>query len=123
MLVALMFLTGFIFITVFANSASVLQVGQVFCGLSWGVFATIGPAYVSEVCPTNLRGYLTIYVNMCWAIGQLIASGVLYGLVDRPDQWSYRIPFALQWIWPLPLMVICWVAPESPWYLVRRDRL
>lgn len=123
MLVALMFLTGFIFITVFANSASVLLVGQVFCGLSWGVFATIGPAYASEVCPTNLRGYLTIYVNMCWAIGQLIASGVLYGLVDRPDQWSYRIPFALQWIWPLPLMVICWLAPESPWYLVRRDRL
>ncbi|KAJ5183939.1 hypothetical protein N7492_001555 [Penicillium capsulatum] len=123
MIVALVFLTGFIFMTVFANSAAVLLAGQIFCGFSWGVFATIGPAYASEVCPTNLRGYLTIYVNMCWAIGQLIASGVLYGLVDRPDQWSYRIPFALQWIWPVPLMVICWLAPESPWYLVRKDRL
>lgn len=123
MVVALVFLTAFIFLTVFASSASVLLVGQILCGLSWGVFATIGPAYASEVCPTNLRGYLTIYVNMCWAIGQLIASGVLYGLVDRPDQWSYRIPFALQWVWPVPLMVICWLAPESPWYLVRKDRL
>ncbi|KAJ6010178.1 hypothetical protein N7522_005194 [Penicillium canescens] len=123
MVVALFFLTAFIFITVFANSAAVLLVGQVFCGLSWGVFATIGPAYASEVCPTNLRGYLTIYVNMCWAIGQLIASGVLYGLVGRKDQWSYRIPFALQWIWPVPLMAICWIAPESPWWLVRQDRL
>ncbi|KAJ5125045.1 uncharacterized protein N7515_008870 [Penicillium bovifimosum] len=123
MIVALGFLTGFIFITFFANSAAVLLVGQIFCGLSWGVFATIGPAYASEVCPTNLRGYLTIYVNMCWAIGQLIASGVLYGLVGRPDQWGYRIPFALQWIWPVPLMVIGWLAPESPWWLVRKDRL
>jgi SP family general alpha glucoside:H+ symporter-like MFS transporter len=123
MIVALGFLTGFIFITFFANSAAVLLVGQVFCGLSWGVFATIGPAYASEVCPTNLRGYLTIYVNICWAIGQLIASGVLYGLVGRPDQWGYRIPFALQWIWPVPLMVIGWLAPESPWWLVRKDRL
>ncbi|KAJ5273703.1 hypothetical protein N7478_008828 [Penicillium angulare] len=123
MIIALGFLNGFIFMTFFANSATVLLVGQIFCGFSWGVFATVGPAYASEVCPTNLRGYLTTYVNCCWAIGQLIASGVLYGLVDRPDQWSYRIPFGLQWIWPVPLMVICWLAPESPWYLVRTDRL
>ncbi|KAL2836426.1 general substrate transporter [Aspergillus pseudoustus] len=122
MLVALVFLTAFIFIVVFANSAAVLLVGEILCGLSWGVFATIGPAYASEVCPTNLRGYLTTYVNMCWAIGQLIAMGVLYGLQDRPDDWGYRIPFALQWIWPVPLMVVCWLAPESPWYLVRNDR-
>lgn len=77
MFVALMFLNGLIFITFFANSTGVLVAGQVLCGLSWGVFATIGPAYASEVCPTVLRGYLTIYVNLCWAIGQLIASGVL----------------------------------------------
>ncbi|KAL3428560.1 general substrate transporter [Aspergillus tetrazonus] len=123
MLVALVFLTAFIFIVFFANTTAVLLVGEILCGLSWGVFATIGPAYASEVCPTNLRGYLTTYVNMCWAIGQLIAMGVLYGLQDRPDDWGFRIPFALQWIWPVPLMVICWLAPESPWYLVRKGRL
>lgn len=113
----------FIFITFFANSAAVLLVGQILCGFSWGILAIVGPAYASKVCPTNLRGYLTIYVNRCWAIGQLIASGVLYGLVHRPDQWSYRIPFAIQWIWPVPLMVVCFLARESPWYLVRTDRL
>ncbi|KAL6229535.1 hypothetical protein BDW75DRAFT_249581 [Aspergillus navahoensis] len=123
MLVALVFLTAFIFIVFFANTTAVLLVGEILCGLSWGVFATIGPAYASEVCPTNLRGYLTTYVNMCWAIGQLIAMGVLYGLQDRPDDWGYRIPFALQWIWPVPLMVVCWLAPESPWYLVQKGRL
>ncbi|KAF3390771.1 Maltose permease MAL31 [Talaromyces pinophilus] len=123
MIVALGFLTAFIFIVFFANSAAVLLVGELLCGLSWGVFATVGPAYASEVCPTNLRGYLTIYVNMCWAIGQMIAAGVLYGLLKRTDEWGYRIPFALQWIWPVPLIVICFLAPESPWFLVRNDRL
>ncbi|RJE20602.1 Maltose permease [Aspergillus sclerotialis] len=123
MMVSLVFMAAFIFVVFFANSAAVLLVGQILCGLAWGVFATIGPAYASEVCPTALRGYLTIYVNMCWAIGQFIAAGVMYALVNRPDEWSYRIPFALQWIWPVPLIVICWFAPESPWYLVRKDRL
>jgi SP family general alpha glucoside:H+ symporter-like MFS transporter len=123
MIVALALLNAVLFIVFFANTTTVLLVGEIFCGFSWGVFATIGPAYASEVCPTNLRGYLTIFVNMCWAIGQLIASGVLYGLVDVEGQWSYRIPFALQWIWPTPLIIVCWLAPESPWYLVRKDRL
>jgi len=38
------------------------------------------------------------------------------------DQWAYRIPFAVQWIWPIPLIVGCYFAPESPWWLVRHER-
>ena len=123
MIIALGFMAAFIFIIFFAQSLPVLLVGEILCGFSWGVFATVGPAYASEVCPTNLRGYLTTFVNLCWAIGQFIAAGVLEGLINRPDQWSYRIPFALQWIWPVPLMIGCFFMPESPWYLVRNDRL
>lgn len=26
-------------------------------------------------------------------------------------------------LWPVPLMVVAYLAPESPWYLVRKDRL
>ncbi len=32
---------------------------------------------------------------MCFIIGQLIAAGVLNGLVDIPTEWSYRIPFGM----------------------------
>ena len=123
MIGALFFMNAFIFIVFFASSPAVLVVGQILCGLSWGVFAIVGPSYASEVCPTNLRGYLTTYVNLCWAMGQFIAAGVLEGLVHRQDQWAYRIPFAVQWAWPVPLMVACYFAPESPWYLTRKDRL
>lgn len=123
MIGALGFLNAAIFIVFFAPNASTLIGGQITCGLSWGVFATLAPAYASEVCPTNLRGYLTTYVNLCWAMGQFIAQGVLTGCLPIPGDMGWRIPFALQWLWPLPLMVVCFIAPESPWWLVRNNKL
>ncbi|KAI5919526.1 general substrate transporter [Camillea tinctor] len=122
MLVALLALNATLFTTFFAPSAGVLLAGQLLNGIPWGVFATVAPAYASEVLPLALRGYLTVFCNLCWATGQLIANGVLQGLVTNPTEWSYRIPFGLQWIWPLPLSAILFFAPESPWFLVRRAR-
>ncbi|KKY34503.1 putative mfs sugar transporter [Diaporthe ampelina] len=123
LIISMAFLNAFIFLTFFAPGPEVLLVGQIMCGLSWGVFATLSPAYASEVCPTNLRGYMTTYVNLCWAIGQLIAAGVLRGCLNIEGEMGYRIPFAIQWLWPTPLMLVAYLAPESPWFLVRHDRL
>lgn len=120
---SLIVMSAFIFIPFFAPSILVLLVGQVMCGLPWGIFATMGPSYSSEVCPLSLRGYLTAYVNMCWAIGQFVAAGVLKALVANSTHWGYRIPFAIQWVWPIPLFVLTYLAPDSPWWLVRKGRI
>lgn len=44
-------------------------------------------------------------------------------MINIQGEWSYRVPFAVQWVWPLPLAVACMIAPESPWWLARKDRL
>ncbi|PVH69328.1 sugar transporter [Cadophora sp. DSE1049] len=122
MILTLVALSGFIFIPFFAQSIEVLEVGTILMGVPWGVFQTLTTSYASEVCPVALRGYLTTYVNMMWGLGQLIASGVLRSLLKRNDQWAYRIPYALQWMWPVPLIIGISMAPESPWWLVRKGR-
>ena len=114
---------AFIFIPFFAPSIIVLEVGEILCGIAWGVFQTLTNAYAVEVCPVILRSYLTSYINMCWVFGQFISSGVIRGMLGRTDVWSYRIPFAIQWIWPVPLFCAVLFAPESPWYLVRKGRI
>jgi len=47
----------------------------------------------------------------------------LKGLVKNETQWAYRIPYAIQWIWPIPIFIITWFAPESPWWLVRHGNI
>ncbi|KAH8812487.1 general substrate transporter [Xylogone sp. PMI_703] len=120
---SLVALTAFLFIVFFANKIEVLLVGEIFCGFPWGIFATIAPAYASEILPLSLRVYMTSWTNMCFIIGQLISAGVMAGLVDNNTQWAYKIPFAIQWVWPVILVPILSFAPQSPWYLVRKGCL
>lgn len=121
--VSLIFMGAFIFIVFFARSIEVLLVGQILCGIPWGIFATIGISYASEIAPLQLRGYLTAIINLYWATGQFIAAGVLQGMVGVDNKWSYKVPYALQWMWVVPLFVLTYLAPDSPWYLIRKGKL
>ena len=123
LMACLIMICGFIFITVFANSIGVLLVGEMLCGVMWGILSSLAPIYASEVCPLRLRDLLTAYVNLCWSTGQFIATGVLVGMAKDSGQWSYRLPFALQWIWPLIICTFIYWAPESPYWLVRHNKL
>ncbi len=109
---ALLSVTCFIFIIFFAPSIAVLVVGEGLLGIPWGIIQTLTTTYAAEVSPVALRAYLTSYINLCWVIGIFISTGVLRGTVHRLDQWAYRIPFALQWIWPIPIMIGVSFAPE-----------
>ncbi|KAK7179732.1 hypothetical protein DPSP01_001362 [Paraphaeosphaeria sporulosa] len=122
MIGALSAVTALIFILFFAQNIEMLLVGLILIGIPWGVFQTLTTTYAAEVTPVPLRPILTTYVNLCWVFGQFIASGVLKGISERPDQWAYRIPYAIQWIYPIPLIIGIAFAPESPWWLVRKER-
>lgn len=113
---------GLIFIQFFAPNRTVLLVAYLLLGINWGAYQTITVTYASEVAPTTLRVYLTTYVNICWVIGQLIASCVLKGVSNLEGFNVYRIPYAIQWAWPIPLFIGVYLAPESPWYLVKSGR-
>ena len=107
----------------FARSLHVLLAGELIGGIILGTYATIAPAYASEVCPIALRGVLTAYINLCFVIGQLIANGVIAGTSKLDTHWAYSAPFAAQWFWPLVILIGMPWAPESPYWLVRKGRM
>jgi MFS transporter, SP family, general alpha glucoside:H+ symporter len=112
----------FIFLAFFAVNVRMLLAAEILCGIPWGVFQTLTTTYAAEVMPVALRAYLTTYVNLCWITGQLVGSSILRGFVNNSTHWSYRIPFALQWVWAIPILIGVYFAPESPWWLVRHGR-
>ncbi|KAK1855911.1 MFS alpha-glucoside transporter [Colletotrichum chrysophilum] len=106
----------------FAPSLPVLAWGEAMCGVSWGVFQTLSTTYACEVVPTVLRPYVTAYVCMCWGAGILLSAGVVRAVASIDGDMGWRLPFLLQWVWPVPLFIGAYFAPESPWNAVRRGK-
>jgi len=116
-------LNVFIFAFYFANSLPVIFVAQLLEGMPWGIFIANAPAYCSEIVPIKLRAPATQMLQMFWAIGSIIVGAVTYRYNGRVDESAYKIPIALQWMFPTPLAILVFCAPESPWWLVRKGRL
>ncbi|KAG5771594.1 hypothetical protein H9Q72_001900 [Fusarium xylarioides] len=119
----LMTLNAFIFIFYFADSLPVMLVAQLLEGIPWGIFIANSPAYCSEIVPLQLRAPATQMLQMFWAIGAIIVGAVAYRYNDLHEQAAFRVPIALQWMFPTPLAILIFLSPESPWWLVRKGRL
>lgn len=119
-IVGMLWMACVIFIPVFSTSIGMLIAGEVLCGTAWGIFQTLSTAYACEVVPTCLRPLVTGWVCMCWGAGIVLSSGVVRAVINVQGDLGWRLPFMLQWVWPVPLAIAAFLAPESPWNAVRR---
>ncbi|WVF72569.1 hypothetical protein IAT40_007386 [Kwoniella sp. CBS 6097] len=122
-LFGLMLLNATIFIMYFAKTLPIFFVSQLLEGIPWGIFIANAPAYCSEIVPMRLRAPATQVLQLFWAVGAIIVGGVAYKYNTHDGADAYRIPIALQWMFPTPLAVFIFFAPESPWWLVRKGKL
>ncbi|WOO82901.1 General alpha-glucoside permease [Vanrija pseudolonga] len=115
-------MVGAIFLPVFSKNLPMLFGGELLCGIPWGIFQTLTTAYAADICPVILRAYLASYVNMCWGIGLFLAAGIVRASLQIHGIWGWRMPYVLQWFWPVPLFIGVMFAPESPRWLVQNGR-
>ncbi|KAK6381654.1 hypothetical protein LTS17_004713 [Exophiala oligosperma] len=123
LMIALLVAPCVILIQFFAPSLAVLEVGQILLGVPMGIFQTSTIVYAAEVAPTSVRPMLTSWASQMWVVGQTLCAVVARSVLSVQGSWAYRIPFAVQWFWPIPVFIAVFLAPESPWWLVRQHRL
>jgi MFS family permease len=97
--------------------------GKVLTGIPLGVFVTIAPTYCAEIAPFALRGAVTSAVNWSIVLGQCLAYVVMDETQYSAGPNSYRILFAVQWIFAGIALLILPFFPESPYFLVSQGRM
>ncbi|ODQ68222.1 general substrate transporter [Nadsonia fulvescens var. elongata DSM 6958] len=98
-------------------------VGRIVAGVAVGALSVLVPMFQSEASPKNIRGALVSSFQLFITLGIFVGYCVTFGTKDRPDTGSYRIPLGLSFLWALILIIGMVAMPESPRYLVSKDRI
>ncbi|RFU25999.1 hypothetical protein B7463_g10334, partial [Scytalidium lignicola] len=99
-------------------------VARLLAGLGSGALVTLVPLYQSEIAPPAIRGLLVGTHGVVIVIGYITASWIGFGFYfvnASGAQW--RIPLAIQCLPPLALISGVMFVPESPRWLILRDRI
>jgi len=105
-----------------SQNLGMLAVGRFINGLSVGICSAQVPVYITEIAPPSKRGRL-VGVQQ-WAItwGILIMFYISYGCSFLSGTAAFRIPWGLQMIPAIFLFFMLLLLPESPRWLMKKDR-
>lgn len=97
--------------------------GRLLVGLGVTLVTTSAPVYLIEIAYPTWRGIGSGLFNVCsWYIGSITASWTTYGTGFMTSNWSWRIPIIIQAIPAALAMGLVWLIPESPRWLIMRQR-
>ena len=86
-------------------------------------FAVSGASQLlAELTYPRERAVITGLFNVSWFIGAILAAGVTLGTYNIPNNWGWRIPSILQAAPSILQLIFVWFVPESPRWLLSKDR-
>jgi sugar porter (SP) family MFS transporter len=94
----------------------ILGFGILFCIIS-------GAALIGELGHPKERAILTSLFNSSYFIGQILAAAIAIGLENVESDWQWRIPSLLQICPSLLQISTVFLLPESPRFLITKDRI
>ncbi|KAF4968107.1 hypothetical protein FSARC_4468 [Fusarium sarcochroum] len=86
-------------------------------------FAVSGASQLlAELTYPRERSVITGLFNTSWFVGSIMAAGVTLGTHTMPNDWGWRIPSILQAAPSVLQLIFIWWVPESPRWLLSKDR-
>ncbi|KAH8768515.1 general substrate transporter [Hyaloscypha finlandica] len=115
-------LVASIFTESFASDWQHWLVAKLLSGMGVGMLQSTMPLYLSEIAPTQLRGFFINAYSLWFIVGQLFASVALYRL-KATDPLDYKTPIYTQWAMVIPIGIVFALLPETPWWLASKGKL
>ncbi len=109
-------------IQTFTNGFAMMVVGRVIAGCGVGILSMIVPTYQSEISPAEDRGRLACIEFTGNIVGYAFSIWFDYGASFLPGDISWRLPLSMQVVFGLILAAGSLLLPESPRWLLDRDR-
>ncbi|KXX74778.1 Lactose permease [Madurella mycetomatis] len=106
----------------FSTHVAMYIIARMILGFGIPTCIVSGSSLIGELAYPKERPVMTSLFNVAYFVGQIIAAAICFGTNNIGDNWAWRIPSLLQ-ICP-SLLQICFVffLPESPRWLITKDR-
>ncbi|KAJ3132825.1 hypothetical protein HK100_004963 [Physocladia obscura] len=118
------FIIGFTFMQTFANDYLTHVLGRGGIGLGQGLMLPIGPIYLGELAPKEIRGTMMSFWQLFYSVGALLSY--LVGLIttNQPylGNWQWRWVILCQVLAPIIFFICIGFCPESPRWLILKGR-
>ncbi|CAM1505759.1 Fc.00g113960.m01.CDS01 [Cosmosporella sp. VM-42] len=109
-------------ISAFCNGYGMYIAGRFVLGFGNSLAQMSSPMLLTEICHPQHRGPLTTVYNCLWNMGSLIVSCVGWGTASINSNWSWRSITFIQAVPSLIQLCGVWWIPESPRFLVNKDK-
>ncbi|KIW96780.1 uncharacterized protein Z519_02171 [Cladophialophora bantiana CBS 173.52] len=105
-----------------AQNIAMFIIGRFIIGVGLGIGAVSVPTYIAETAPEKWRAVaLGLYLSN-WAVGTIIASAIGWRTEQIDSTWAWRGPSLIQVFWALLCVILLLFVPESPRWLIGKDR-
>ncbi|KAI8949083.1 putative sugar transporter [Xylaria longipes] len=99
-----------------------LVIGRTLNGIGIGITSTMSPVYLGECVKPHLRGRLLIIGASSNVSSFALANWISYGLAFHGGAIQWRLPLAIQLVFPFLIFPIVPFVPESPRWLLLVSR-
>ncbi|KKK15278.1 hypothetical protein ARAM_001921 [Aspergillus rambellii] len=107
-----------------AKNLAMILVGRILAGWAVGLMSMSVPVYQAECAHPRTRGMIIGLAQQMIGVGFIISTWVGFGSLHAPEssEFQWRFPLAFQTVPALLLFIGLFFLPESPRYLVEKEK-